>query len=96
MVWGECVHGESVYLSYLSNPEANEMSALPSEVMSGWNGVVDGLGSTETSCHIPTAVPAAMAAPSTDISRKSGRTVCVCACVCVCVCMCACVCVLVN
>ena len=51
------------------------MFDLPSEVISGWNGVVDGLGSSETSFHIPTAVPAAMAAPSTDISEKSGRTV---------------------
>ena len=55
----------------------------PSEVIAGWNGLVAGVGRREVSSHILTAVPAAMAAPSTVISRKSGRTVCVYVCVCV-------------
>ena len=53
----------------------------PSEVRAGWNCLVAGSGRREVSSHTPTAVPAAMAAPRTVISQKSGSTVCICVCV---------------
>ena len=42
--------------------------------------MVAGSGRREVSSHTPIAVPAAMATPSTVISQKSGRTVCICGC----------------
>ena len=81
----------SIYLStYLSiinlfiHPSTIEGSTIqkaissPSEVRAGWNCLVAGSERREVSSHTPTAVPAAMAAPRTVISQKSGRTVCIC------------------
>ena len=83
-VW--CVVSLSIYLSiyisiyiYLSNPEANENVCLTirSDVWLEW-----GSGWFGEHRDILPHPHTAMAAPSTDISRKSGRTVCVCVCVC--------------
>jgi len=49
-----------------------KMSDLPSEVIFDRSGSVDGLGNRDSSCIIPIAVPAAMAAPRATTSQKSG------------------------
>ena len=54
--------------------------SLPSEVPVGRNSLVASLGRVAI-VHTFIAIPAAMAAPSTVISQKSGRTMSVCVCV---------------
>ena len=81
----------STYLSiinlYIHPTTIQKAISSPSEVRAGWNCLVAGSGRREVSSHTPTAVPAAMAAPRTVISQKSGRTLCICVCVCVYVCV---------
>ena len=77
----------SIYLSIIIHPSTTEGSTIqkaissPSQVRAGWKCLVAGSGRREVSSHTPTAVPAAMAAPRTVISQKSGRSVCICECV---------------
>ena len=81
-----CVYMDGI-INLFIHPSTTEGSTIqkaissPSEVRAGWKCLVAGSGRREVSSHTPTAVPAAMAAPSTVISQKSGRSVCICECV---------------